>query len=265
MGSSRAAIRVGAVHLRLWLAERLVDELGATSWPPRHWSGCTPLLGCRVGPDVDLHSIPPVTGLLTLGAGCSVEPEVDLAGHWLDGGHLHVGAVDRCRRPRRCPQHPPAGADVGERAEVAPGSAVFGTVPAGQAWSGRRRRTRARPVAPGGASDREPAGVAGAYAASAVALSLLPVTAVGAGTTVALSAVTADSPGEALLGALAWVPLGSGQFVVLAVLVLVVVRVLSSARAGHHPVHGLRAWQAWSVLRVMDEARTRFLPIYPPA
>ena len=32
----------GRVHLRLWLAERLVDELGATSWPPRHWSGCTP-------------------------------------------------------------------------------------------------------------------------------------------------------------------------------------------------------------------------------
>ncbi len=49
----------------------------------------------------------------------------------------------------------------------------------------------------------------------------------------------------------------------LALLVLLTVRVLSlGLEPGHHPVHGLRAWQAWSVLRVMDEARTWLFPIY---
>ncbi len=58
--------------------------------------------GCRRTPahsargsarDVDLHSLPPVTGMLTLGDGCSVEPEVDLSGHWLDGDVLHIGPL----------------------------------------------------------------------------------------------------------------------------------------------------------------------------
>jgi non-ribosomal peptide synthetase-like protein len=31
---------------------------------------------------------------------------------------------------------------------------------------------------------------------------------------------------------------------------------------GAHPVHGLRAWQAWATLRVLDEARTWLFPLY---
>ena len=31
---------------------------------------------------------------------------------------------------------------------------------------------------------------------------------------------------------------------------------------GHHPVHGRHAWQAWAVLRVLDEARTWLFPLY---
>src|SRR5262249_5870929 len=57
--------RGGTVHLRVWLAEHLVDELGAAS------VAGAPLvklyaraLGARVGRDVDLHSLPPVTGML---------------------------------------------------------------------------------------------------------------------------------------------------------------------------------------------------------
>ena len=38
--------------------------------------------------------MPPITGHLVLGDGCSVEPEVDLSGHWLDGDLLRVGAVE---------------------------------------------------------------------------------------------------------------------------------------------------------------------------
>ena len=260
--------RGGGVHLRLWLAERVVDELGATSLAAAPLVRVyARLLGCRVERHVDLHSVPPVTGLLTLGEGCSVEPEVDLAGHWLDGGDLHVGALRigaDARVGARSTLLP--GADVGEGAEVSPGSAVFGTVPAGQAWSGA-------PAAPSGAArgpwtsqrpENRPVWLA-AYAASAVALSLLPVVAVAAGAAAALPGVAGSaSLGEALVDALVWVPAASvAGFTVLALLVLLTVRVLSlGLEPGHHPVHGLRAWQAWSVLRVMDEARTWLFPIF---
>ena len=45
-------------------------------------------------------------GMLTLGDECSIEPEVDLSGHWLDGDILHLGhmAVGEAR-PRRGPEH----------------------------------------------------------------------------------------------------------------------------------------------------------------
>ena len=52
--------RGGAVHLRVWLAERLADELGAANL-----AGATlmrlyaRLLGAHVGRHVDLHSVPP--------------------------------------------------------------------------------------------------------------------------------------------------------------------------------------------------------------
>ena len=69
--------------------------------------------------------------------GCSIEPEVDLSGYWVDGDVLRVGEVRVGRRARigarsmLCP-----GSGVGDDAEVAPGSAVFGTVPEGEFWSG---------------------------------------------------------------------------------------------------------------------------------
>ncbi|MGL5819893.1 MAG: amino acid adenylation domain-containing protein, partial [Phycicoccus sp.] len=130
--------RGGRVHLRLWLAERLVDELGATSLSTAPLvTVYARLLGCRVARHVDLHSVPPVTGLLRLGTGCAVEPEVDLAGHWIDGDHVHVGEM-RVRADARVGARSTLrpGADVGARAEIAAGSAVFGPVPADEAWSG---------------------------------------------------------------------------------------------------------------------------------
>ena len=125
--------RGGKIHLRLWLAERLADELGAANlagaaWMPTYARGS----GCQGrARNVDLHSIPPVTGMLTLGSGCSVEPEVDLSGHWLDGDVLHIGPIKvGSRRAGRHPQHPCAGRVVG----AAPRS------PRGRRWSARSRR-----------------------------------------------------------------------------------------------------------------------------
>src|SRR5262245_11518566 len=86
--------RGGHVHLRLWFATHVADELGATALagaPYMTWYAR--LLGAKVGRNVDLHSLPPVTGMLSLGKGSSVEPEVDLSGAWIDGDILHLGAV----------------------------------------------------------------------------------------------------------------------------------------------------------------------------
>ncbi len=260
--------RGGAVHLRLWLAERLVDELGSTSLSSAPLVKVyARLLGCRVDRHVDLHSVPPVTGLLALGRGCSVEPEVDLAGHWLDGGHLHIGRVRvgaDARVGARSTLLP--GADVGDGAEVAAGSAVFGAIPAGEAWSGAPALFSGTARGPWG-DDRPPnrPGWLAAYAASAVVLSLLPIAAVVAGLAVAAPALTrATDIADAVRTAALWLlPATVVGLVVLAGLVLGAVRLLSLGLAvGHHPVHGRQAWQAWSIMRVLDEARTWLFPLY---
>jgi non-ribosomal peptide synthetase-like protein len=260
--------RGGTVHLRLWLAERLVDELGATGL------SSAPLvkvyarwLGCRIGRHVDLHSAPPVTGLLILGDGSSVEPEVDLAGHWLDGEQLHIGSVTvgaDARVGARSTLLP--GAHVGDGAEVAAGSAVFGPVPDGQAWSGAPALFSGRARGPW-SDDRPPNRPVWlvAYAASALGLSLLPILAVLAGLVVAAPALAgATGIRDAVATALAWLPLATVVgVVVLALLVVGVVRLLSlGLEVGHHPVHGRQAWQAWSILKVLDEARTWLFPLY---
>ena len=86
--------RGGSVHVRLWAAENLADAAGAANLAGAPWIAYyARALGAKIGRGVDLHTLPPVTGMLTLGRGASVEPEVDLAGYWIDGDRLHVGAV----------------------------------------------------------------------------------------------------------------------------------------------------------------------------
>ena len=263
--------RGGKVHLRVWVAERLADELGATNL-----SGA-PLvrlyaraLGARIGPDVDLHSLPPITGMLDLGAAAAIEPEVDLRGHWIDGATFIVGPI-RVRAGARVGARSTLlpGADVGKRAEVAPGSAVFGVVPSDEAWSG------APAVASGAArgpwADEPPVGQPRwriAYAVTGVVASWLPILAglVGVGVIVALAPQVrqAHTVWSVLGSTLAWLPIaGTVGFVVLALLILGVVRWLGvGLKAGAYPVHSRPAWQAWSTLRVLDEARSWLFPLY---
>jgi non-ribosomal peptide synthetase-like protein len=256
------------VHLRLWLAEHLVDELGAANLAGAPWMRFyARALGAHVGRHVDLHTIPPVTGMLSLGDGCSVEPEVDLSGYWLDGdvlrlGRMSVGAGARVgARSMLCP-----GADVGERAELAPGSAVFGTVPPGEYWAGAPAQLNGPARGPwsGRRPRNRPVWLAG-YAAMAVLVSLLPLVAVAAGAVAVWPLVDGSgSIGEAARAALVALPLAVlVGFVVLALLVLVLVRLLGlGLTSGPHPVHGRQAWQAWSIIRVLDEARTWLFPLY---
>ena len=263
--------RGGRVHLRLWLAQRVVDELGATDLagaPYVTWFAR--LLGAQVGQDVDLHSVPPVTGMLELGTGCSVEPEVDLAGFWVDGDVVHLGPVRVGARARvgarsmLCP-----GADVGKDAEVAPGSAVFGVVPDGEYWSGspaERIQKRAR----GPWSDRPATSrtFIAAYGAVAVLLSCLPIAAVVAGAAVPVLAQSSEGDDPTsyadLWRLLAWLPVSAVVgMVVLALLVLLVVRVSGLAvRAGVHPVRSWAALAVWTTVRALDDARTWLFPLY---
>lgn len=260
--------RGGKVHLRVWLAERLADELGATNV-----SGAAlvttyaRLLGARVGRDVDLHALPPVTGLLDLGPGCSIEPEVDLRGHWIDGATFILGPI-RVRAGARIGSRSTLlpGADIGKRAEIAPGSAVFGNVPADEAWSGAPARPSGAargPWADEAPPDRPRWRVT--YAVTGVLIALLPILATLVGGLVLLGPLRdVASPADAVRRALVWLPAATTVgFVTLALLVLLTVRLLGiGLREGAHPVHSRPAWQAWTTLRVLDEARTWLFPIY---
>ncbi|MDJ0469597.1 non-ribosomal peptide synthetase, partial [Rhodococcoides fascians] len=78
--------RGGSMHIRLWAATRLTDASGASNLSGAPWMVYyARALGSKIGKGVDLHTLPPVTGMLELGDGCSIEPEVDLSGHWIDG------------------------------------------------------------------------------------------------------------------------------------------------------------------------------------
>ncbi len=130
--------RGGNVHVRLWAAENLADAAGAANLAGAPWIAYyARALGAKVGRGVDLHTLPPVTGMLTMGRGASIEPEVDLAGYWIDGDRLHVGPVTVGAEAvigSRSTLLP--GAEIGRNAEIAAGSAVSGKVPASERWSG---------------------------------------------------------------------------------------------------------------------------------
>jgi len=263
--------RGGRIHLRLWLAERLADELGAANLAGAAWMPTyARALGAKIGKQVDLHSIPPVTGMLTLGSGCSIEPEVDLCGHWLDGDVLHIGrikvgpAARVGTRSTLCP-----GAVVGGNAEVAPGSAVIGAVAKGEYWTGSPAEPVGRTRGPWSESrpQHKPGWVL-AYAGIATLISLLPILAAVAGLAVTLPWLreTTSLSGAALV-LLALLPLSA--LVGLACLVLLVaalVRLLGiGLSAGAFAIHSRRAWQAWATMKVLDEARIWLFPIYSSA
>ncbi|NQW89440.1 amino acid adenylation domain-containing protein [Curtobacterium sp. VKM Ac-2861] len=259
--------RGGSVHLRVWLAERIAEAVDGPSTAGAPWiSYYARALGARIGTDVDLHTLPPVTGMLTIGKRASIEPEVDLAGHWVDGDVFRLGRVrvdDDAVVHSRTTLLP--GAHVGAGAEVEAGSAVAGRVPAGQRWAGSpaERVGSARH----GREARPPSRRRWllAYGAGSVAVAGLPVIGVAVGLLVAVALVgRASTLGDALLRALATVPLVTVVAgAVYALLVVGSVRLLGiGLHEGRHPVRSRIGWQAWSTERVLDAARTLLFPLY---
>ncbi|WP_348534760.1 Pls/PosA family non-ribosomal peptide synthetase [Kitasatospora sp. MAP12-44] len=242
-----------------------VAALVGTPWA-RHYARA---LGCRVGRDAELHAMPPVTGLGSFGAGCSIEPEADLAGWWLDGDVLHLGSVKvgaGARIGTRAMLMP--GARVGDRADVAAGSCVLGEVPvpAGEHWHGSPARRAA------GAVDDWPAPAQHrskrwslAYAVSLPLLSLLPVVAALPSFAIVFSLVDQDRTLGAVLTQLLVVSplLAVLTLACYAGLTVLLVRALSGPiRPGFHPAHGRTAWCTWVVSRLMNTARGSFFPLY---
>ncbi|MFI6286760.1 Pls/PosA family non-ribosomal peptide synthetase [Streptomyces sp. NPDC051018] len=246
--------RGGGTHLRLWTAERLAELSGATSLAGSWLTYYARALGARVGENVDLHALPPVTGMLRLGRGAAVEPEADLSGHWLDGDRLHIGALRIGADAvvgARSTLFP--GARIGKRSEIAPGSGVTGSVPAGERWSGvpATRDGKARRGEPRPPRRRRWTAL---YSVASLCLGLLPAVA-------ALPALLVLTLGPTPLAA---VPLATvTALVTYALLILVGVRALSvGLREGSHPVAGRIAWQAWVSERLMDMARVHLFPLY---
>src|SRR2546430_6447550 len=117
--------------MRLWTAEKLAAFSGATNLAGVWLSYYARALGVQLAAGVDLHSLPPVTGMLRIGKGAAVEPEVDLSGNWVDGDVVHIGRIRigaGATVGARATLLP--GARIGKRAEIAPGSCVVGAVPA---------------------------------------------------------------------------------------------------------------------------------------
>jgi non-ribosomal peptide synthetase-like protein len=258
--------RGGSVHLRLWAAEQLAARVGVLTAATGPWNALyARALGARLGPDVDLHSPPPITGLLRMGEGASVEPEVDLTGYWIDGGRVRIGELrigagaSVGARSALLP-----GAKIGERARIAPGSSVGGVVPAGQEWAGSPAvRLRKAERAPGPA--RRTRRWTWIYGLTAVGLALFPlISAVPALVVVALflrgTTTVWQGFGYALAGLVPATPLFVFCY---ALLTLVCVRALSvGMTAGDYPLHSRHAWQTWCTLQLMAMARIWLYPVY---
>ncbi len=260
--------RGGGVHLRLWLAEQVAHQVGAVSLAGAPWiSYYARALGARIAQDVDLHSLPPVTGMLRIGAGAAIEPEVDLSGYWIDGDTLRIGAIRigaNSTVGARSTLLP--GTRIGKNAAITPGSSVFGRVPAGQVWAGS-------PAVRVGKADqwwdpeRPPRRTRWlvAYGSSAIILSLVPIVAFAVGgVIVALFIRDAPTLGDAAWRSLAaLVPATLVAGVILSGLVVVLVRLLSLGLAeGTFPVRGRTGWQVWTIERLLDLARTLLFPLY---
>jgi non-ribosomal peptide synthetase-like protein len=127
---------------RMWFVQRLAEvcrlgRVAGTPWASRY----ARLVGAGVGSGAHLRSVPPPTSLVQIGAGATLERDVDMHGWWIDGQELVLDEV-RVGAGASVGAHSVlmGGAVVGERAEIEPGSVVSGTVPAGERWSGRPAR-----------------------------------------------------------------------------------------------------------------------------
>ncbi|UZD61052.1 Pls/PosA family non-ribosomal peptide synthetase [Brevibacterium sp. JSBI002] len=257
--------RSGWVHKRLWLAEHIADLAAAVSVASAPWvTWYAKLLGNRIGPDADLHSVPPVTGFLTLGEGAAVEPEVDLKGWWVDGDLLRIGRIDISRNATigaRSTLMP--GAEVGVGALVEAGSAVTGRVRKNQIYSGSPavRVGKAKKSWPAPPPRRRLPFLF--YAVGSQINALLPYLSVVPGVALML-AVSGIEVVESPWLLVAWSPVVACLwFFTTALFILIAVRLLAiGMEEGEFPVRSARGYRVWATERLLDMARDLLFPLY---
>ncbi len=271
--------RQGWLSCRVWFVERLadafhVDILAGTPWAARYAS----MNGARIGDGARLATLPSPTGLFSIGAGATLEAEVDAHGWWIEGrelvvGEIHIGAGARIgTRALLMP-----GAEVGAGAEIEPGSVVNGTVPAGERWSGSpaasrgsSRRDWPAPVpgetwpAPVPAETAPPRAAKTRFALGLVVLSLLPLAAAVPGFVVLNALGGFATAHSAALSMLTDAPLIAAMFLATyCLLVVVAVRSVSwLVRPGWHSDSGATAWALWFSGAVMAQAHGILFPLY---
>ncbi|WP_256986142.1 MULTISPECIES: Pls/PosA family non-ribosomal peptide synthetase [unclassified Rhodococcus (in: high G+C Gram-positive bacteria)] len=260
--------RGGSMHIRLWAATRLTDASGASNLSGAPWMVYyARALGAKIGKGVDLHTMPPVTGMLELGDGCSIEPEVDLSGHWIDGDLVYIGGVEigaGATVGARSTLLP--GTKVGKNAVVTAGSAVVGRVKAGQMWSGSPAQKVGKADHPWPA-ETPPRATKWVFAYGVASLFLSGMALFSIGVSLVLMGWwihTADSVLDAFERGLVMLPVATlVSLAVFAVITVVAVRLLSIGLVGgYHPVRSRIGWQVWATERLMDSARTFLFPLY---
>nr|WTB32325.1 amino acid adenylation domain-containing protein [Streptomyces sp. NBC_00830] len=258
--------RGGVAHLRLWTAERWVAAIGLAGVPGTPLaSWYARLLGCTVGKDVDLHTLPPTTGLAYIGDGAAVDPEADIAGWWIDVDRLRVGTVRigaGASLGGRVTVQP--GAEIGDGAEVLTGSTVTeGTkIPSGECWGGS-------PAEPQTSEDAWPRPRAARSRAWALAYTLTPAVrgllmAVAVAPALLMLVAVSGADGMSWSSRLLWLPplVLLGTFCQ-ALFILAGVRFSGRGlKPGMHPMHSRAGWSAWLTHDLMAMARTTLFPFY---
>lgn len=252
--------RGSSTHLRLWTAERVValGRLGAisgTQWCLRY----AQLLGCRVGANVQLHGLPPITGLADFGNDCAIEPEADVGGWWLDGDLLHIGSITVGESAR-----------VGARSTLMPNSVVepFSIVQPGTSVEGIVKGPRVSVISLEKTETKLPKSGFWPelrYTSSILALDFLPVLLIAPiwGLTPALVRDWSNFRRLAIALLEMTLPGAFLGFMLYGVVVVIVVRLSSLAiRPGAHSWHSSAAWAAWLVHFLMMDARNTLFPIY---
>lgn len=262
--------RGSGTHLRLWAAERIVTfgKLEPIMGSPLGiWYARA--LGCRVGEDVALDAMPPVTGLASFGDRSSIEYEVDLAGHWIEGGQLHIGTVQVGEDARVGARSTLlGGAKVGRGAELEPGTLVSDKIPDSERWAGSQMRKVGTagvgwPADP--PTEPESSGVRLLYPAALAGITLLNLVAIAPGSALMLWLLTGVESFASALWILAlWAPV----FVVLSMamfLLLTAAVVRFTARlmpAGMHPANGVTGWASWLSNLMLSRSLITMYPLY---
>jgi non-ribosomal peptide synthetase-like protein len=263
--------RRGWLNCRLWFVDHLadfahLDQLGGTPWAARY----ARLVGQDVDASARLATLPPITGVVSIGAGATIEPDVDMQGWWIDGDELVVGRVDieaGARVGTRALLMP--GARVGRGAEVEPGAVVLGAVPACERWAGNP----ARPV--GRAGELWPSATAPApthrvrwkamYAFGLTFENLLGLLAAVPGVVLLVFVLAPrGSSGAVALSLLELAPALTVAFLAAyALLVALGVRLIAPLiRPGWNPDHGATAWALWMTEGLGSSSRDVLFPLY---